>query len=393
VAVNWVWARTGSAILSEPLFLLLSQLAILAALRPSTVSSPRFGNTLVLGVLLGALLLTRHAAIGLALAILLDLGLRGRWVKALAVAALAAAMVAPWLYWMAAAGSLSKTQAGLFINTDWSLAERIFRPIIFYAQRIPDQLVGPFVEVATAPGRNLGVVAVANVWALLLTGAVVAGWLRLLRDRRRRLAALVPLLSLGVLGLWPYTEAGRFLIPLVPSLVIGMVVGTQSLARRVLPLLSAQIRIRRIHFISGCLVMALSLPYSVYAFASGRSRALEASHRDFDAACEWIATQARRPGPVISRHPGEVFWRSGREGLDVSGSDHPGDHAADERAIARVIDEFQAAYLLVDEGRYSQAPTTLLTQFVAQSPERFREVFRAAGDRGSVVVYEVVSPQ
>jgi hypothetical protein len=86
-----------------------------------------------------------------------------------------------------------------------------------------------------------------------------------------------------------------------------------------------------------------------------------------------------------------VFWRTGREGLEVSGAEQPGDAAADERAISRLIHQFHAAYLLVDEGRYSRAPTTPLTRFVAQNPERVRPVFRATTDRSSAVVYEVVS--
>jgi len=391
LAVNWTWARTSSAILSEPLFLLMSQLTIVTALRGSNVSSFRIGRTSLVGMLLGASLLTRHAAIGLALAILLDLVLHGRWAKALAVAALASTIVAPWLCWMASVGPIAKTQAGLLVNTDWSLAERIFRPVIFYGQRIPDQLFGPFVEVGTAPGRNLGVVVAANVWALFVTAVVLAGWLRLLKDPRRRLAALVPLCSLGIFGLWPFTEAGRFLIPLVPFLLIGMVEGIQGLSRGALRPFKNRVHQRRMHFMSACVVLALALPYSCYALASERSRALEASHSDFDAACQWMITHGKRPGPVISRHPGEVFWRTGRQGLEISGAEQPQDALADERAIARMIQESQAAYVVVDEGRYSQAPATPLAQFVARNPGRFQEVFRGATDRSRVVVYEVVT--
>jgi hypothetical protein len=391
LSVNWVWARNGSAILSEPLFLLLSQLTTLAALRARTVSSAGIGHALTLGLLLGASLLTRHAAIGFALAIVLDLGLRGRWAMAVAVAALTGAIIAPWLCWMVAVGQVANTQAGLLVNSDWSLAERFFAPVIFYAQRIPDLIFGPFVEVGSAPGRNLGVVAVANMWALVLTASVFAGWLRLAKDQRRRLAALVPLLSLGILGLWPYTEAGRLLTPLVPFLLIGMVEGVAGLIGWILRRFPSQVQPRQIRFTSACLVLALALPYSCYALATQRARALEASHRDFDAACEWIASRAERPGPVISRHPGEVFWRTGRQGLEVSSAERPGDASLDGAAIARMIDEFGVAYLLVDEGRYLRAPATALGRFVAQNPGRVREVFRGATDRSSVVVYEVVS--
>ncbi len=320
---------------------------------------------------------------------MVDLGLRRRWDKALTVAAMAGAIVTPWLYWMASMGSVANTQAGLLVNTDWSWAERIYRPFIFYGQRIPDQLFGPFAEVGTAPGRNLGVVVAANLCAFFFTALIVAGWLRLLKDPRRRLAALVPLASLAILGPWPYTEAGRFLTPLIPFLLFGMVEGIQGLVRQLLRPCAIRARPGRIRLISACLVLGLSLPYTCYAVASARSHALEASHREFDAACEWIATHAERPGPVISRHPGEVFWRTGREGLEVSGSEQASDNATDERAIARLIMESQAAYLLVDEGRYLRALPSPLTRFVARNPERVREVFKVTTDRNSVAVYEI----
>jgi hypothetical protein len=425
LAVNWQWARTGSAILSEPLFLLESQLTIFAALGLALGWSARAGRALTVGILLGASILTRHAAIGFALAILLDLSLRQRWGKMLAVAAVSGATVTPWFWWIATAGSAAKTQAGLLVDTHWTWLERFYRPIVFYAQRIPDQLFGPFVEVGSAPGRNLGVVMLANASAILVTGLILAGWLRLLKDERRRLAALVPLCSLGVLGAWPFTEAGRFLTPLVPFLLIGMVEGISSLIRRVIRKLESPMQPtlwprpcgavgsvrelesaahkapfpesipsrlpRRTRFVSACLVLAVALPYSCYALMWKRTRALEASHRDFDAACQWLALRAEQPGPVISRHPGEVFWQTGREGLEVPAGELSGDREANDRTITRLIQEFHVAYVLVDEGRYSRAAANPLSRIAVENPAHFREVFRAATDRSTVVIYEVVS--
>jgi hypothetical protein len=38
---------------------------------------------------------------------------------------------------------------------------------------------------------------------------------------------------------------------------------------------------------------------------------------------------------VLTRHPGEVFWRTGRPALEVATSERPGDADADADAIAR----------------------------------------------------------
>src|SRR5262245_32322808 len=80
LSVNWLWARTGGAIQSEPLYLLLGQSTILVAARAGRTPSARAFRVdgVALGVLLAACLLTRHVAVGLAMAVLLDLALRRR---------------------------------------------------------------------------------------------------------------------------------------------------------------------------------------------------------------------------------------------------------------------------------------------------------------------------
>src|SRR5205823_5811430 len=81
LAVNWAWARTGSAIQSEPLYEMLGQFIILAA--AWSASKGGVGRAIVLGGLMAACLLTRHVAIALVLAALLDLLIRRRWSIAL----------------------------------------------------------------------------------------------------------------------------------------------------------------------------------------------------------------------------------------------------------------------------------------------------------------------
>ena len=81
LALNWSWGRAGGAILSEPLFLLLGQLALLAAVRAGRCGGVAAG--VVLGALLAACVLTRHVGISLAGALGIDLVLRRRWKRRL----------------------------------------------------------------------------------------------------------------------------------------------------------------------------------------------------------------------------------------------------------------------------------------------------------------------
>jgi hypothetical protein len=201
LAINWTWVRIGGEIRSEPLYLLLGQLAVWLATR-----SGRRG----LGVVLGAATLTRHVGIALALAIGIDLGVRHRWRAAVTMALVMAAMLVPWVIWMAVIGQ--GTQVGLVPGR--GLGRVVAENAWFYVRRMPDQVTGPLVEVATVfrPGWAWP----AGMWAVGATGVIVAGWVASARSSRRRLAALVPATTLPLLLAWPFTEAGRFLVPLVP---------------------------------------------------------------------------------------------------------------------------------------------------------------------------------
>src|SRR6185312_17348617 len=134
LSVNWLWARTGGAIQSEPLYLLLGQGTILLAARAGDAGSTvaRASRAALLGALLAACLLTRQVAVGLALAVLIDLALRRRWREAGIVAIVAALLVSPWLAWMASAGPTGRTQAGLLLQGDGTRLGRIDAQVVFY---------------------------------------------------------------------------------------------------------------------------------------------------------------------------------------------------------------------------------------------------------------------
>lgn len=388
LAVNWVWARTGAAIQSEPLYEILCQGTILAAVVSASDRRPRSGAAL--GTLMGACLLTRHVALGLIAAILLDLMVRGQMRKALAATAVAALMISPWIAWVAVVGSGRRTQASLLDLGSADLPARLMTQASFYVQRIPDQIVGPVVEVATAVGRSPGVSLVANLWAVLGTGVILTGGIRAIRRPRVRLAGMIPLLTLALLLAWPYTEAGRFLVPLIPCLLIGATEGLVLLVRLVIRMRGLRISHRKLVRVAAVLVLIASIPYSAYAILTGRSRARDLANRDFDAACAWLAREGSRPGPVLTRHPGEVFLATGRQALEVPSAERPGEDDASPEEVARAIDRYGVAYLVLDEARYAGEPRGPLARFVAERPERVRLAWRRERGPAEVAVYEVL---
>ena len=179
LAINWIWARTGSAIQSEPLFVLFSQLTIVTAVRAA--AGVGVIRSLALGGLLAACLVTRQIAIGLVIAVLLDLCLRRRWSMALSAAVISGLVISPWLAWLVVVGGEQRTQAELLLADSSGFPGRIVSQAWFYMQRIPDQITGPIVEVATVIRRAPGWERLADLWGLAFSGLVLAGWLAAVR--------------------------------------------------------------------------------------------------------------------------------------------------------------------------------------------------------------------
>jgi hypothetical protein len=368
LAVNWTWGRNGGAILSEPMFLLLGQLALLAEIYASRRGGIAAG--VMLGALLAACVLTRHVGVALALALLIDLALCRRWSTAVAAGLTSAALLLPWAGWLAVASTPS--QVSLLALNEESFGARIAALAIFYLERLPDQLTGPIVEIGTVFQHRILIGTAVTAWAVMASGVLVLGLMRTLGRRRRRPAGLTALATLAVLLVWPFTEAGRFLIPLVPCLLVGAIEG--------LAVFAACAKFRRPRVAAAGAILAISIPYSAYAIVAERAEAQRRTYRDFDMACAWIATQTSRPGPILARHPAEVFWLTGRQSLSPL-SDDP-------ELIDDLIDRFDVAYILIDDDRFAQAQVSPLSRYVARRPRRVREIWNSTSPTAPVVIYE-----
>ena len=368
LAVNWTLGRVGGSIQSEPLYMFWELVAVLLACRAERRDTGVIG--IALGVALAASMLTRHVGICLAPAVGVVLGLRRHW-KVLIVAALTMTfVVVPWIGWLALIHH--HTQLGLLT---WDrIGSRAVGQSLFYIQRLADQITGPFVEVATVIHQSWLLRDMANLWATMASIIIFGGWVHTVRSRRRRLTGLIAGITLVLLLLWPFTEAGRFLIPLVPMILVGLTEGVARVVRLV--------RLKQPREWAAAILLGVSIPYSAYSIMNGRADAQRRLHVDFDAACTWIAEHAATPGTVLTRHPGEVFWQTGRSTIEP---DSP-----DPDAIDRLISHLDITYILVDNERYVNAEANPLREYVRQYPGRVVLVWGRNHGRMSVQVFSVI---
>jgi hypothetical protein len=197
----------------------------------------------------------------------------------------------------------------------------------------------------------------------------------MLRTARQRLGGLIALITLTLLLIWPFTEAGRFLFPLVPFLLVGL---AEGLARRM-----ATGRMRRSRVWASGIVLALSIPYSVYAVASGRAAAGWRTHAGFDEACQWIDRNTPRSSRLLTRHPGEVFWQTGRQAVAPDSSDPD--------TIDQLVDRLGVSYLLIDEDRFANESSSPLSGYVVRYPTRVLLVWNRSRGSGSIRVFVVLA--
>ena len=273
----------------------------------------------------------------------------------------------PWALWLASVGH--NTQIGLL--ADKSLAGRVSGQAIFYLQRLPDQITGPLVEVATVFGRSSAIAGLANLWAVAATGVIILGWLSTLRTPAGDWPGSSAR-SRSVLIIWPFTEAGRLLFPIVPFLLVGASEGLADHGDRG-PQTAQKLGVRdgprRIDSLFGVCPRDRTC----------RGQCL--THADFDAACQWINQNATRPGPVLTRHPGEVFWQTGRQAVAPVPPDPEG--------IDQLINRFAIAYLLIDEDRYANESSNPLSVYVKRYSGRIALVWGGNRRTGSIQLFEV----
>jgi hypothetical protein len=331
LAINPELIRFAGGIRSEPLFMLLTLVA-LAALLPAdaargastraAAAEPRMRRSEAtwLAIAIGAALLaalTRSVGVTVMAAIGLHWLLQKRWTLVAVPAGVATIAVAAWLAWTALGtdqfvGSSYMAELRLvWTGTDWTgpLPGRALNwSRLYLVHGLPTALALP-----TIPGTP-----VDNVVQLACFGAVGAVGLTVLL-KRWRAAALWVIVYASFLAIWLF-HVDRFVVPVAPLLVAAVLIGAHTTGRRVgqragvaLPAAAALIL-----GVGATLMTASLLRENAGCDRAGRypdPACMSEDQRSYFDALRWIDANTPADAVFLTAKPGALYVYTGRRSI------------------------------------------------------------------------------
>lgn len=364
LAVNWLWIRLAGELRSESLFLLLAAVAI--GRITEIQSKINWKQALWLGFVVGVAVLTRQVGVALAGAVVVELSLRNEMRAAGIAGGVASIVVLPWVLWQKFAGTANQAELLVQDELSRSLARRLADQALFYARRLPDSLFGPYVETATVFTGKPFIALVATVVAIFFCVILLVGLRAMFKQAATRPAALYFSLTMAILLVWPFTEAGRFLIPLVPVTLLAGWMGLLESVRRVPEHgLTRFFNERNL----ATLILFLTMPFGLYTWQKNARNDPAAADADFNNATGWMRERLPADSVILARHPGDVYWRTGLKSV-------PWPNANDSGQMAAIPTNSGETYLLVDQGRFvgDSIPGWMSDENLASQPDRFQNV-------------------
>jgi hypothetical protein len=325
LAVNPPLLLMAGMISSEPPFMLLSLAALVLAESQARRPILGAGAAAVMGALVRTAGVTVIGALGL------DWLLRRRWRAATVLAIAAAVTVGAWTAWtvLAPTQHIGTTYIADLTSVEASGNEESGGPAaeanepgpvgtLFsrVADNVPQYLAVTIplaLPLPTVPGTPLDNLAIAGLVTIGLAFGIVVLW------RRWRVGAIYLLAYCAMLAVWPWRHS-RFLVPILPLVVLAVWWGLASLVRAIRPRWESAAVVGL-----AVLVLATGVTQAVPQAARWRGcphgrpvpegTCLSGDHQGFFAALRFVSAETPNDATFVTSKSPELFWYTGRRSV------------------------------------------------------------------------------
>jgi 4-amino-4-deoxy-L-arabinose transferase-like glycosyltransferase len=427
IAINWRTVILATNIYSELFYTALSIAALYLAERDEKENHARVSG-IILGAIIGLAFLMRTAGITLLMAIVSYYIIRKQFWRALLPLAVAGGSVVAWVLW----SYFNKTaMEGVNVGyyTDYM---RVFNEVISELQALNNQSrFEAFLSVVMNNIFMLVIVSIPSIclgldynWTnqlgipLVIIGLILilftliftaAGFLRQVSKRIRLLHTYV-VLYIGLHLIWPYSSYDRFLMPVLPFLLLFLTTELGLLFR------SAKGEIRSASDVSkkiGAVFMGLLLllltSVALLGYGSGLHRSFtskqtataRASEEDMRS-IEWIKEHTESSDVLVCYRDPLYYLHTGRKAtrssslMGVEAQSVENVLQARAKVLLRIINENNARYLIITSSDFqhenkSDSYQESIKALVEQNPAMFVSVFQSEDERSNI--YRIDDPK
>lgn len=407
-AINWRTIVLATGIYSEMVYAALSVAALWIAEKYEK-GRINWAVGSALGVVTGLAFLTRTAGVSLlaAMAVYYLFRRRPRGILPVAIAGM---IVLAWIGWgYVNSPTIQNSNAGSYESYF-----QTFRAVIAHEGRSNLML---FLSVVARNALGLILISMPVVCLGLAYGSVfyfgfaflfiASGFLRQIRSALRLMHIYI-ITYLSVHLLWPYTSYDRFLMPLLPFLLLFMLIEVQRILILIRKVLAAQQTLaRRVSaaFIGLALVVLIGAFFYNYGLGVYQSLSLATLNKvpqpdsDDAEAIAWIKSHTD-PSDVLICYRDPLYYlytnrKSARSTLSREGGAlQSSERGVDEKAreLLQIAEENRGRYLVLTQSDFGLEYQPDLHQqgvkaFLEQNPQRFVPLFESSN--GHSIIYRI----
>ena len=406
--INWRTMLHGTSVMSEMVYAALAVAALYMAERYEKEEKGTIGAGIAVGVVIGLAFLTRSSGIALLIASAFYFVIRGQWKRVLVPAAVASLFVLSWMSWSYFNPSTAEGVNAVYYSNYF----RSYSTVYGYLEAMND--ASKIATILNVLGTNVLLLIIGSIplsclglrydlpqsllvsLVLITIILIAAGFIRQAR-RRIRLLHIYLSVYLGIYLVSPGTAYDRYIVPIVPFLIMLLVtelaIPVSRLRRELMPDKHLLARLS-----AAVIALALSVAVGIVIYSNGsaiheslKSLNKVARHTsERTEAFEWIKANTDRSDILVCNSDAIYYLYTGRKAVlsfQVTMLDtlpyrsKPPESSEITEELFKTIDQNSGRYLISNASDFADISDLYqkrISEFITQHPEKFVLAFESS---------------